>query len=93
MNRQETINELYKKVENEAGGYFIPAREKEDIYSRNTRLRVCAYCRVSTDNDAQLTSFELQQKHYQNLVGSHPNWDLQHIYADEGISGTSLKKR
>ena len=36
MNRQETINELYKKVENEAGGYFIPAREKEDIYSRNT---------------------------------------------------------
>ena len=72
MNRQETINELYKKVENEAGGYFIPAREKEDIYSRNTRLRVCAYCRVSTDNDAQLTSFELQQKHLIHSL-SHSN--------------------
>ena len=56
-------------------------------------FRVCAYCRVSTDNDAQLSSFELQQQHYQQLVGNHPNWDLRHIYADEGISGTSLKKR
>lgn len=91
--RQDQINDLYKRVENEAGGLFIPAKEKEDIYNKNTRLRVCAYCRVSTDNDAQMSSFELQQEHYQNLVGSHPNWDLRHIYADEGISGTSLKKR
>ncbi len=72
---------------------YIPAKQREDIYSKNTKLRVCAYCRVSTDNEAQLSSFELQQEHYQNLVGQHPNWDLQHIYADEGISGTSMKKR
>lgn len=91
--REDQVNEIYRKVETEAGGYFIPAKGKEDIYSKNIRLRVCAYCRVSTDNDAQMSSFELQQEHYQNLVGSHPNWDLQHIYADEGISGTSLKKR
>lgn len=56
-------------------------------------FRVCAYCRVSTDSDEQLSSFELQQQHYQQLVGNHPNWDLRHIYADEGISGTSLKNR
>lgn len=91
--RQDRINEIYERVETEAGDLFIPAKEKEDINNRNTRLRVCAYCRVSTDNDAQISSFELQQEHYQSLVGSHPNWDLKHIYADEGISGTSLKKR
>jgi DNA invertase Pin-like site-specific DNA recombinase len=59
----------------------------------NKVVRVCAYCRVSTDNDEQLSSFELQQEHYRQLIGAHPTWELKHIYADEGISGTSLKKR
>lgn len=72
---------------------FIPAKPKIDIYGSERIFRVCAYCRVSTDNDAQLSSFELQQAHYEQLMGTHPNWDLRHIYADEGISGTSLKKR
>lgn len=53
----------------------------------------CTYCRVSTDNDEQLSSFELQQNHYKHLVQDHPNWELKAIYADEGISGTSLKNR
>ena len=48
---------------------------------------------VSTENDEQLSSFELQQSHYKQLVMDHPNWELKHIYADEGISGTSLKKQ
>ncbi|NLC14144.1 MAG: recombinase family protein, partial [Chloroflexi bacterium] len=43
--------------------------------------------------DAQLSSYELQQAHYQQVASSHPNWDLKRIYADEGISGTSLKNR
>ena len=72
---------------------FIPAKPKIDIYGTERIFRVCAYCRVSTDNDAQLSSFELQQAHYRQLMETHPNWDLKHIYADEGISGTSLKKR
>lgn len=72
---------------------FIPAKPKIDIYGAERIFRVCAYCRVSTDNDAQLSSFELQQAHYRQLMETHPNWDLKHIYADEGISGTSLKKR
>lgn len=62
---------------------FIPAKPKIDIYGADKVFRVCAYCRVSTDNDAQLSSFELQQQHYQQLVGNHPNWDLRHIYADD----------
>ena len=72
---------------------FIPAREKTDLFKENHIFRTCAYCRVSTDSDMQLSSFELQTEHYQNLVGKHPNWDLKKIYADEGISGTSLKNR
>ena len=72
---------------------FIPARPKINIYESGRVFRVCAYCRVSTENDEQLSSFELQQSHYRQLMGNHPNWNLVHIYADEGISGTSLKKR
>ncbi len=72
---------------------FIPAAEKTDIYSTNRIFRTCAYCRVSTDSEEQMSSFELQNAHYRNLAGKHPNWDLQHVFADEGISGTSLKNR
>ena len=88
--------EQYRQTEKiksaEVKAYYIPARAKEEIYN-NTKIRVCAYCRVSTDSDAQLTSFALQREHYQNLTNTHPNWILKHIYAGEGISGTSLKKR
>lgn len=72
---------------------FIPAMAKTNIYDSNRVFRACAYCRVSTDNDEQKTSFALQKEHYQQLAGSHPNWDLRYIFADEGISGTSLKNR
>lgn len=72
---------------------FIPAKPKVTLNDRDRLFRVCAYCRVSTDNDAQLSSFELQQAHYRQLVDERPNWSLRHIYADEGISGTSLKNR
>lgn len=70
---------------------FIPAKPKATL--RNRLFRVCAYCRVSTDNDAQLSSFELQQAHYRQMADQRPNWSLRHIYADEGISGVSLKNR
>ncbi len=62
---------------------FIPAKPKSDIFGKDRIFRVCAYCRVSTENDEQLSSFELQQAHYEQLMGSHPNWDLRKIYADE----------
>ena len=89
---RDNLRMAYQREEASASK-FIPAKPKIDIYGTDKVFRVCAYCRVSTDNDAQLSSFELQQQHYQQLVGSHPNWDLRHIYADEGISGTSLKNR
>lgn len=72
---------------------YIPAKPKINPNEKDRFFRVCAYCRVSTDNDEQLSSFELQQTHYQQLVREHPNWELKHIFADQGISGTSLKNR
>ena len=88
----DEYREADKNQTAELNAYYIPARAKEEIY-QNTKIRVCAYCRVSTDSDAQSTSFVLQREHYQNLTNAHPNWILKHIYADEGISGTSLKRR
>ena len=57
------------------------------------KLRVAAYCRVSTDTDEQQTSFEGQVKHYTELIEANPDWELADIYADEGITGTSAEKR
>ena len=89
---REELRQLYQR-EDAGEKTFIPARPKVDLYGEAYPFRACAYCRVSTDNDEQLSSFELQQAHYRQLVLDHPNWDLKRIYADEGISGTSLKNR
>ena len=63
-------------------------------YRRDVKqLRVAAYCRVSTDNVAQLESLENQRQHYQEYINRHPNWQLVRIYFDEGISGTKLNHR
>ena len=56
-------------------------------------VRVAAYCRVSTDNDDQANSFESQQRYFRDYIDRNPEWDLVRIFADEGISGTSTKKR
>lgn len=89
---KEQLRRVYQRVD-ESNKTYIPAKPKADLYGEGHIYRVCAYCRVSTDNDEQLSSFELQQAHYRQLVEDHPNWELKHIYADEGISGTSLKNR
>lgn len=56
-------------------------------------LRVAAYCRVSTDSADQQHSFEVQTEYYERLIGENPLWTLADIYADEGITGTSMKRR
>ena len=56
-------------------------------------LRVAAYCRVSTDSDEQETSYEAQCRHYKAFISENPAWELVGIYADEGITGTSTKRR
>lgn len=57
------------------------------------KIRLAAYCRVSSEQDEQLNSFENQVTYYKSYIMSHPEYELAGIYADEGISGTSTKKR
>ncbi len=56
-------------------------------------LRVAAYCRVSTQLEQQESSFEAQKNYYTEKITNNPNWKLAGIYADDGISGTDMKKR
>ena len=54
---------------------------------------MAAYVRVSTDNDEQTSSYELQKSYYTEYITGHPGWELVGVYADEGISGTSIAHR
>ena len=56
-------------------------------------IKVAAYCRVSTDKDDQANSFESQQRYFREYIDRQPEWELVDVYADEGITGTSTKKR
>ena len=59
----------------------------------DNKKKVAAYCRVSTDNEDQANSFESQQRYFRQYIERNPDWELYEIFADEGISGTSTKKR
>ena len=72
----------------------IPATKqilRGDLQERN--LKVAAYCRVSTLKDEQEHSFEVQKQYYTEKIAGNPAWKMAGIYADEGITGTSMKKR
>ena len=64
-----------------------PAKNAEN------KLRVAAYCRVSTATDAQLESLEAQKSHYENYINSRDDWCFAGVYYDEGITGTKASKR
>ena len=63
------------------------------IHQSHRRLRVAAYCRVSTKQEEQLNSYEVQKKYYEDRIRTEPKWSLVGIFADKGITGTSMKKR
>ncbi len=74
----------------------IPARQRMGggiKKEEKPKLRVAAYCRVSTDSDEQATSYETQIEHYTSFIQKNPEWELAGIFADDGISGTNTKKR
>lgn len=70
--------------------YELLNQEKQMIHKRR---KVAAYCRVSTDHEEQANSFESQQRYFTQYIEHHPDWELFEVFADEGISGTSTKKR
>ncbi|MDD6699423.1 recombinase family protein [Mogibacterium kristiansenii] len=76
---------------------LIPARRRAGnriaIAEERPKLRVAAYCRVSTDSDEQAGSYEVQVQHYTDYIQRNKEWELAGIYTDDGISGTNTKKR
>lgn len=72
----------------------IPAKpETQQEQEKKRHLRVAAYCRVSTDNEEQLNSYENQKAYYTERIMTNPDWTIADIFADEGITGTSTSKR
>lgn len=65
----------------------------EDIKSKYKQKRVAAYCRVSTQQEEQINSYEVQTRYYTEKINAEPKWKLVRIFADKGISGTSTKHR
>ncbi len=57
------------------------------------KRRVAAYCRVSTNSEEQLNSYAAQKTYYTQKIEENPDWELAGIFADEGTTGTSMKKR
>ena len=73
----------------------IPAKvlPKEQSTLQYCQLRVVAYCRVSTKQEEQLNSYETQKNYYTEKINGEPGWKLVGIFADKGITGTSVKNR
>lgn len=74
----------------------IPARKQVGNLAKKKevrKLRVAAYCRVSTDYEEQASSYQTQIQHYEEVINRNPDWILAGIFADDGISATSTKGR
>ena len=65
----------------------------QNVTTQKQKVRVAAYCRVSTNNDAQLESLETQKVHYESFITSRDDWQFAGLYFDEGITGTKKDKR
>lgn len=72
---------------------YIPAKPVEERNAMKRKLQVAAYCRVSTEEEEQQSSYELQCRTYTDKIMTNPDWIMAGIFADEGITGTSTKKR
>lgn len=90
--RQEKKDHIAKAFAGDREVEVIPAKEK-DPSQKNAVQRVAAYCRVSTYEESQAGSFELQVQHYREMIARNPMWEMVDIYSDEGISGTSMARR
>ena len=75
--------------------HVIPATKQATAPGRasGSKQRVAAYCRVSTDSEEQLTSYTAQKAYYTQKIDENPDWEMAGIFADKGITGTSMKKR
>ena len=68
-------------------------KRNQDLKIKVNKKRDAAYCRVSTDSEEQLNSYKSQVAYYNDLISKKKEWSMAGIYADEAITGTSVKKR
>ena len=87
---QTPVAEQPKKVVRIIAPTITPQETAKNKYRQ---LRVVAYCRVSTKQEEQLNSYETQRNYYTERINAEPNWTLVAIFADKGITGTSVKNR
>lgn len=71
----------------------VEATKPIETEQKKRRLRVAAYCRVSTDSKEQETSYDSQVRYYTDFINKNPEWDFVGVYADPAISGLSRKHR
>lgn len=88
---REQIREAYSSTNPNL--VVIPVKEADKAVGETRKPRVCGYCRVSTETEEQQGSFELQIQEAEKTIKERPEWDFAGIYADEGISATSVEKR
>lgn len=75
------------------GVIVIPPQKRREIAAEPPKLRVAAYCRVSTQEEQQIGSFDMQIHHFTKRIEANPQWELVEIYQDEGIRATTVEKR
>ena len=88
MMKEEQVQRIKRVVE-------LPevADLQKEINKEFRQKRVLAYCRVSTKQEEQLNSYETQRAAYIDKINKNPDWKLVRIFADKGITGTSVKNR
>lgn len=92
MMKRSVSHEHTANRPNTQAGHHDPSRSPDDgTGSPKKHLRVAPYCRVSTDKEEQLSSYEAQIEYYTEKIDSNPDWTMVRLYADEGITGTSAK--
>ena len=91
--KQRIQDTIEKNRSGERKGKVIMPERKLYAYQEASKVRVAAYCRVSTAEEAQVGSFEMQVQHFKSVIETNPNYELVKIYTDEGISGTSIDRR
>lgn len=89
---KQKIRDRYKGVDPSELEVIMPIASDE-VALENRKLKVAGYVRVSTENDEQTSSYELQMNDFTDRINANPNWEFVGIYSDEGISGTELSHR
>ena len=94
--REQKRKQMHEEIAQNQGGsgvIIIPPKKRMELSSETPKLRVAAYCRVSTQEEQQVGSFEMQIHHFTKRIQANPEWEMVEIYQDEGISATTVEKR